>query len=572
MDLTNWIILIGAAVLLVSVMASLVSSRVGLPLLLVFLVLGMLLGPEGPGGFVFADIQSAHLIGSLALAIILFDGGLRTRAERFDAGLRPAAVLATFGVVVTAFATGLFAAWLLDLGRVEGLLIGAIVGSTDAAAVFSLLHSRGLEIKRRVAATLEIESGANDPMAIFLTVVLIEVLLAGDGRLGFPLIFDFAWQMGLGGAAGVLGGLLLVRIINRVDLSPGLYPLAALSGGLTLFGLTAVAGGSGFLAVYLAGVVLGNRPMQASHNIRRFHDGFAWLSQIGMFLMLGMLVVPSELPAVALDALLIAAVLIFVARPIAVLFSLPPFRFPWRDQTFIAWVGLRGAVPIILALFPLLAGVENAQQYFNIAFFVVLVSLVVQGWTIAPMARLLRLEVPPQPHVVQRIELDIPGQHELELLGYRLTAQSPVVRENWHSFVLPEGAKLAAIIRGGRPVEVCGFVDLEPGDYLYVLAPDGALAALDRLFVAEAAPERLRDVCFFGEFALNGEARLSDLVLMYGIVLPAEHADEALADYMARQLRTRPDVGDRVAVGGVQLVVREVVQGRIASVGLKLGV
>lgn len=571
MDLTNQIIFIGGAVLLVSVLASLVSSRVGVPLLLVFLVIGMTLGAEGLGGVRFADIQSAHLIGNLALAVILFDGGLRTRADRFDAGLRPAAVLATFGVVVTSLVTGLFAAWLLELGWMEGLLIGAIVGSTDAAAVFSLLHSRGLEIKRRIAATLEIESGANDPMAIFLTVVLIEVLLAGDGRLGPTLVLDFVWQMGFGALAGLAGGRLLVRLINRLSLSPGLYPLAALAGGLTVFGLTAVLGGSGFLAVYLAGITLGNRPMQAIHNIRRFHDGFAWLSQIGMFLMLGMLVAPSALPEIALDSILIAVVLMVVARPLAVVLSLTPFRFPWRDQAFVAWVGLRGAVPIILALFPLLAGVEGAAAYFNIAFFVVLVSLVVQGWTVAPAARMLGLEVPPQTQLVQRIELDIPGQHELELVGYRLTAQSPVVRENWHSFVLPEGAKLAAIIRGGRPVEVCGMIDLEPGDYLYVLAPEAALADLDHLFVAEAKPERLKDVCFFGEFVLNGEARLSDLALMYGVVLDAEHGDQALADYITGRLRTRPDIGDRIQAGGVELVVREVHGGRVMKVGLKLG-
>ncbi|MFP4243930.1 MAG: potassium/proton antiporter, partial [Ectothiorhodospira sp.] len=353
MEITNQIILLGSGVLLASVLASVVTRRLGVPLLLVFLLLGMLLGEEGPGGVQFRDVQMAHLFGSLALAIILFDGGMRTPVSSFRVGLRPALGLATLGVVITAGITGAFAAWWLGLSWLAGLLLGAIVGSTDAAAVFSLLHARGLALKQRVGATLEIESGSNDPMAIFLTLVLMELIVDGNAPMGVTVLWEFLRQIGLGAVLGLAGGTGLRWLINRLDMPQGLYPLAAMAGGLTLFGLTSVMGGSGFLAVYLAGLLLGNRPLQASQYISRFHDGIARLAQIGMFLMLGLLVTPSDLLPVALDALPIAAVLILVARPLAVWLCLLPFNFPWREQVFVGWVGLRGAVPIILALFPL---------------------------------------------------------------------------------------------------------------------------------------------------------------------------------------------------------------------------
>lgn len=570
MELTTHIILLGSLVLLLSVLSSVVTARLGAPLLLVFLSLGMLLGEDGPGGVHFNDVQLAHLLGSLALAIILFDGGLRTPAKNFRVGLRPAVVLATLGVAVTAAITGGVAAWWLGLHWLEGLLLGAIVGSTDAAAVFSLLHGRGLELKQRVGATLEIESGSNDPMAIFLTIVLIELLTTGSDTMGLLVLWEFVRQMGLGALLGSAGGYALVWTINRLDLAAGFYPLAALAGGLTVFGITSELDGSGFLAIYLAGLVLGNRPLQASQNINRFHDGIARLSQIGMFLMLGLLVTPSALMPVALDALLIAGVLILFARPLAVWLSLLPFRFPWREQAFIAWVGLRGAVPVILALFPLLAGLDQAGSFFNIVFFVVLISLVVQGWTVAPVARLLRLEVPPSNHILQRVELDIPGQQELELVGYRLAQDTPAVQEKWASLVLPKQVRVVAQLREQQLLPSQALADLRPGDHLYLLASPDDLPSLDLLFVPRTASERLSDQSFFGEFVLNGEVRLSDLSMAYGLVLPPGVTDLSLADYIRRELHTTPVVGDRLALAGVGLVVRKMEGARITRVGLKL--
>jgi cell volume regulation protein A len=569
-QLTDQLIFVGALFLLASIVASAVSARVGAPLLLVFLAIGMLAGAEGPGGIPFNDVRLSHLVGTLALGIILFDGGLRTRAASFRVGLWPAVSLATAGVVVTAVVTGLFAAWVLDLGWLEGLLIGAIVGSTDAAAVFALLHVHGMELKQRVGATLEIESGSNDPMAVFLTIALIEILQAGESHLTWQLAAEFVKEMGLGAAIGVLTGHALAALINRLTLQTGLYPLLAMAGGLVSYGATALAGGSGFLAIYLAGIVLGNRRLHAAQNILRVHDGLAWLAQIAMFLVLGLLVTPSALLPQAGPALGIALVLMLVARPLAVWVSLVPFRFPWREQLFIAWVGLRGAVPIILALFPLLVGLERAALYFNVAFFVVLVSLLVQGWTVAPFARLLRLEVPATVGPLQRVNLDAPQEYGHELVGYQIPAEGGMNGQSPARLALPEDCRAAALIRGGRVLAPGEVESLQAGDCLYLLAPSAAVEALNELFAAHLPQDYLREQQFFGEFVLNGEATLAEVAMVYGLTLAEELQSQRLADFLAQRFRKRPVVGDRYRLGAVELVVRDVQDGRVSRVGLRL--
>lgn len=569
-DLTNKLILLGSLLLLVSIVASALSARTGAPLLLVFLVLGMLAGEEGPGGIHFHDVQSAFLVGTLALAVILFDGGLRTRTESFRVGLWPAVSLATLGVILTAVVAGLTAAWVLDLSWLEGLLIGAIIGSTDAAAVFSLLHARGLELKERVRATLEIESGSNDPMAVFLTIALVELLAAGRTALGWDVLVYLAQQMVIGAVLGVLGGRALAWLINRLTLVSGLYPLLAMAGGLLTFGLAAVLGGSGFLAIYLAGLVLGNERLHAAQNILRVHDGLAWLSQIVMFLVLGLLVTPSALFAQAWPALLVALVLMLAARPIAVWLCLLPFRFPWREQAYIAWVGLRGAVPIILALFPLIAGLERAEVYFNVAFFVVLISLVVQGWTVAPAARWLKLEVPADTGPIQRVNLEVPDRYDYEFVGYQLAPQGVPPAEDIKRLRLPPDTRVVALIRADRVFNAGEMHDLRPGDYLYLLAPSRRIEMLNHLFSASPRPIHLEEHHFFGEFALNGDARLGDVAAVYGFAVPAEAADAAVGEFLAARLRHKPVVGDRHRLGNVELVVREIEGERITKVGLVL--
>lgn len=569
MDSLNHLILFAAALLLISILASVPSRRVGAPLLLVFLVLGMLAGEDGPLGIQFDDYGTAYLVGSVALAVILFDGGLGTRVATFRVALWPALSLATVGVVITAVVTGAVASLVFDLSPLQGLLLGAIVGSTDAAAVFGLLHARGQRLNERVGATLEIESGANDPMAIFLTVAVVELLSSGAESLNAGVLVTLVQQMGLGMALGLGGGWLLGALINRLPLAPSLYPLLALAGALVIFSGTLNLGGSGFLAVYVAGLMLGNRPVQAQLGIQRFHDGMAWLSQIAMFLMLGLLVTPSALLTVAVPALLVALALMFIARPLAVLIALAPFRFPWREQVFIGWVGLRGAVPIILALFPLLAGLPAAQRYFDVAFFVVLISLVLQGWTLAPLARRLGLEVPAPGGRQRRQELDLPGQLDYELVTYVLGAGSAVLGQRVGDLRLPPEVVVAGLIRGGRAVDGCGEQILTGGDQLLLLARDRDIEALDRLFGSAELPAHLREARFFGEFVLGAEARLADLASAYGVTLPAP-GELTLAEYFAQAFNRRPVVGDRLPLGSLEIVVREMEGERITKVGLKL--
>ncbi len=369
MEISHQLILVGAGLVFVSIFAGLISSRVGAPLLLVFLGLGMLAGEDGPGGLDFDDFGTAYTIGATALAIILFDGGLRTTRETLRLATWPALVLATVGVAVTAGLTGAFAVLVLELSLLEGLLAGSIVASTDAAAVFFLLNLRGTNLVKRVSATLEVESGLNDPMAVFLTVTCVELITGGIPDASWDSIGEFAGDFSLqlaGGAViGLCGGYILLRLINSLQLAPGLYPVLALSGALLTFGGAQLLGASGFLAVYIAGVVLGTRRHRATQLIERFQDGAAWLCQIVMFLMLGLLVTPSELLDSGAPALAIALFLLLIGRPLAVAVCLAPFRFAWREQLFIAWVGLRGAVPIFLGTVPVLAGPAERAAVFR---------------------------------------------------------------------------------------------------------------------------------------------------------------------------------------------------------------
>lgn len=399
-------LLVAAALVFLSVLAGVVSARAGFSFLLVFLVAGILAGEDGPGGLVFNDFKLSFWVGNVALAVILLDGGLRTEFDTFRTGLRPSLLLATLGVVVSAGITGAAARWLLDLDWPQALLVGAIVGSTDAAAVFSLLKSSGVRLNERVAATLEIESGMNDPMAVYLTLTLIGVALAATaggaagaseldmGTVLRSLLQQFGWGAALGMASGFGMAELLKRLGRGEDGGGGIRALLLVSGGLVVFAATTWLGASGFLAVYAMGVVVGNRARRLVRSSLSAMDGYAWLSQAGMFLLLGLLVTPSQLLPTLGPALGVSLVLMVVARPLAVWLCLAPLRFPAGEIAFISWVGLRGAVPIVLAVFPLMAQVPGAQTFFNVAFVVVLTSLVLQGTTIAWSARRLGLALP----------------------------------------------------------------------------------------------------------------------------------------------------------------------------------
>ncbi|HSQ02925.1 MAG TPA: potassium/proton antiporter, partial [Burkholderiales bacterium] len=490
--------------------------------------------------------------------------------EVFRVALWPAVSLAILGVIITAVVVGSIATWLLKVHWMHGLLIGAIIGSTDAAAVFGLLHTSGTELKQRVAATLEIESASNDPMAIFLTLALVAVLAAGGTTLTLDIVADFFRQFGIGALTGAGGGLLLAALVNRLDLVTGLYPLLVAAGGLLIFAAAIAAGGSGFLAIYLAGIVLGNKPLRASQNILRVHDGLAWLSQITMFLMLGLLITPSELLKISFEGLVIALALMFLARPVAVFASLLPFRFPWREQLFISWIGLRGAVPMILAIFPMTAGVENSTLYFNIAFFVVLTSLLCQGWTMVPAARGLGLEIPPTRDPVERFNLNIPGHLEREILCYRVNANTALANRPLDSVPLPMDSHVTTVVREHSVLTADKDLVLMAGDLVYVFADPGSIPQLNRLFDPHLVPDRLEEHRFYGDFILNGTALLADISEVYGFALPDSYREQTLDSYLNRVFHGRPVVGDVAPLSTAELVINEIDQGRITKVGLRL--
>lgn len=573
MEAGSYLILFIAILILLSVMAGLLSSRVGAPLLLVFLGLGMLAGQDGPGGIDFDDFAAAYAIGAAALAVILFDGGLRTGLATLREARWPALALSTVGVLLTAALVAPVAWITLPLEPLEALLIGAIVASTDAAAVFFLLGAGGINLVRRVRATLEAESGLNDPMAVFLTVLCIELIASGVTGVDVGAVPDFALAFTvqiIGGAcAGLVGGFALTWLVNTLRLSAGLYPIMALAGALLVFSGTQVAGASGFLAVYLCGVVVGNRPHRARQLIERFQDGLAWLSQIIMFVMLGLLVTPTSLLDQLWSGLAIALALILLARPLAVVLCLLPFRMAWREQVFVSWVGLRGAVPIFLGTMPVLAGLENARLYFEIAFMVVLVSLVVQGWTIGAAARLLQLALPPGTTPPARTDIDIhtaPGR-VMSILSVQ--DGSAILGQSTQTLRGAPGVEVVAVLRDGhvRPADT----DLATGDQVMVLARDDQLPVLDRLLgAAPAEQHRRRLIAVLGEFSFAPDSPLGAVADLYGIDIPARDRNATLEDWLNRRLPAPLGAGDRLRLGPVELIVRRMDGDRVLEVGMEL--
>lgn len=474
-------LLVAAALVLFAALGSKLAGRLGFPALVLFLGIGMLAGSDGPGGIFFDDPRLAQGVGVTALALILFDGGLSTRWPTVRPVLGPALSLATVGVVISASVVGIAATVLLDLPLELGLLLGAIISSTDAAAVFSVLRGRRTGLAGDIRPTLELESGSNDPMAVLLTVTLIGVINA-DGGNGWGVALDLVRQLTFGLGAGLAAGWVTRQVLNRLRPgAAGLYPVLTLAVAIGTYAGTTLVGGSGFLAVYVAGLWLGNHEVVHASGIRRFHDAIAWLCQIGMFLLLGLLVFPSELPAVAGSALLVAVVLVVVARPLAVVSCLTPFRVPWRHQGVVAWVGLRGATPIVLATFPLLEGVEGADRVFDVVFFVVLVSVLVQGTTVTPVARWLGAarEVPAEPDDL--LEPGRPLPDGTALRDVDVAPGSPVDGCSVVDAGLPPSVLLVLVRRDGTQFVPTGTTRLQAGDRLMALADHEALDALVRL-------------------------------------------------------------------------------------------
>ncbi len=572
MGQTNDILFIASLLVLVSIFVSAASSRFGVPFLLVFLGLGLLAGVDGPGGIEFDDFQLTYAVGSAALAIILFDGGLRTKMSIVRLVAGPSMALATVGVLVTAGIVGAVGYYILGFGLLESFLIGAIVGSTDAAAVFFLLNVKGMALQKRVTGTLEVESGINDPMAIFLTLACVELLRLGQPPDNLMLFLNFLAQM-LGGVVfGVAGGLLLVLLFNRVQVAGGLYPIVAMAATLLIFSGAHFMHASGYVAVYVAGLVLGNRRHRGAQVILRFYDGLSWLGQIVMFLLLGLLMTPSKLELDIVPGLLIAVVLIVLARPAAVALCLAPFRYTWSEIGFISWVGLRGAVPIFLATIPVLAGLSNSNVYVSVAFFCVVLSLTLQGWTIGVAAKLFGLELPPQKDSVSRAEIDLGNTADRDIASYQVQAGSPALGYVYAELPLPRRCRIIAVIREGTVMDRAKLESLQLGDYLLVLAPPEQLFSLDRLFTNQEKLRKAKSTGeeVFGEFAVQGDTPIGVLGEIYDFPVEEKFRAEPASAYIRKRLRHGAVVGDRVRVGPVELVVREIKNDRIVMVGLEL--
>lgn len=479
------ILLAAAILLLLSIIASKASGRLGIPALLLFLIIGMLAGSEGPGGIYFDDPWITQLVGVAALVFILFDGGLSTEWNMIRPVLARGLALSTLGVLITAVSVGLFATFVLDFSILEGLLLGSIVSSTDAAAVFSILRSRDVQLKGKLEPLLELESGSNDPMAVFLTVGITQWILNPSGSL-LDLVPLFLRQMLLGGLLGFIFGRVTAALVNRMNLGyQGLYPVLTIALVMLTYGATTSIGGNGFLAVYLAGLIMRKNDFLHRRSIMRFHEGMAWLMQIGMFLVLGLLVFPSELLPIMGIGLLISVVLILVARPLSIFLTLLPTKLGIREKALVSWVGLRGAAPIILATFPLVAGINRSDTIFNLVFFIVLTSVLLQGTTIIPVARLLGVYGQAEPKKpLYPLEFIPAVSPDSGLVNVEVPASSGVVGKKIVDLHLPETALVVLVNKLDKFVIPSGGTILEAGDRMMVLADQESIEEVHSIFAA----------------------------------------------------------------------------------------
>lgn len=562
------ILLVGTVLVLTAAFSSLLAFRFGAPLLLIFLSIGLLAGVDGLG-IRFENYSFTFMLGSLALAIVLFDSGFSTPVHSFRIAAIPSLTLASVGVLITSAVFACGASLLLGFSWLEGLLLGSIVASTDAAAVFFLLRIGGINIRDKVRSTLEVESGTNDPMAIFLTVALSELVATGQGfsGLNFSFLLLFVEEMGLGVLFGILGGMMIVWVLNRFTSDRGLAPIFVLALALLVFSFTGTMGGSGFLAVYVAGIYAGNKRLFAKQQIVRFNEGLTWLAQIIMFLVLGLLATPSQFPVILLPAIGLALFLIFVARPIAVWLSLLPYDYTQQEIGFVAWVGLRGAVSILLAIMPILSGVENGALFFNTTFIIVLVSLLLQGWTIRPVAQYLGLIIPPRIGAVDKVELDLPGKATHELVSYRVMKDSPVLLGER----IPRWAMPSLVIRDGRSMRYQYAGRLREGDQVYLFVTPNYIRLLDRLF-ASRVPVDEDDADFFGAFAISPSRPAKELDAAYGPgLLAASEQAMTVGELITHRLNGHADYADRMRFGSIVLIVRETDElGHIKSIGISL--
>lgn len=474
--MTEYIVIMLSSLLLIGVFATKFSSRFGLPALVLFILVGIILNHF----LYFDNTFITQLVGTFALIIILFEGGMQTKYTTIRPVIGTALSLATIGVVVTTVIVGFSAVFILGLTIEEGLLVGAIVGSTDAAAVFSVLG--GKNIKERITATLEAESGSNDPMAVFLTVTLIDWIMKPEHSI-LHLVWSFILEMGLGLALGLAFGWLAVKVINAINFdSSGLYPVMAIAFAILTYGVTALLHGSGLLAVYVMALVLGNSDLTYRQSILQFNKGFGWMMQITMFMMLGLLVFPADLPSIVMQGLLLSLLLMLIARPVGVFISTLFAKFTFREKILISWAGLRGAVPIVLATYPLMSGLPNGKLFFNVVFFVVFTSAVIQGASITPLAVKLGLVNEDGDTKYSLLELVALGKTKSEINHLHIHAGMRVIGKELQQLELPEDVLVTAVIRGEQIITPRGNTVIAEGDTLYILGPKSQRERIKEIF------------------------------------------------------------------------------------------
>lgn len=472
------------SVLLFSVFASKTSSRFGIPVLLIFIAIGMLCGSEGPGGITFNDAHLTHVVGTVALIFILYSGGLSTDLKSITPVWKEGALLATVAVLISTFIMARIINYMTNWGMLLSALLGAAVSSTDAAAVFGILKTRKLGLKPRIQSLLELESGSNDPMAVFLTISLIHLVISPTHISTFDLLQSFFIQMSLGGLAGWFMGLGMVKTINWLNLEfEGLYPVLTLSGVIVIYSLTEYCGGNGFLSVYVAGLAMGREKYFSKQTLGVFHDGLAWLMQVGMFLSLGLLVTPSELYPVMVPSLIFSFCLVFFARPLSVFLSLVGFRkFNLREMWFLSWGGLRGAVPIILATYLLAQSIPNAKTMFNMVFFIVIITTLIQGTTIGVMSRWMKV----QETIKERRKLPFKSRHNhSEFIEFFIGSNSPVLGKSIFELHLPKDVLVVLVNRQGNEFIPRGSTGIEKGDRLVCLSAKASIPIVEEIFGSE---------------------------------------------------------------------------------------
>lgn len=565
----NYVCFIGGVLLTFSIFASKLSKVVGTPLLLLFLAIGMLCGEDGIVlHIVYNDYSSAFYIANMMLALILLDGGLRTNFHEFKSVAKESTLLATLGVLFTSGITGLAAYLVLDLSLIQAMLIGSIVGSTDAAAVFMLLGQGGVHLKQRVSSLLQIESATNDPMAILLTTVLL-ALVSGKAASWVDVITIFVSQFGIGTILGLVFGVVARITIASVTLGAGLYSLLTIGIGLIGFSVTAALGGSGFLAIFIIGMFVGNQKVRAVSYVLPVGEGITWLAQITLFLMLGMLVTPHLMLNYLVPGVVVAIAITFIGRPLACFVLIKPFfkSFKNKDLFFMSWVGLRGSVPVVLAIYPVMEDVRNAQLYFNVAFVVVLFSLLVQGASLLPMAKIFKVYALSESAPISKSEMGIMLSDDYELFNYGVKRYNLDGME-LNKIRMPRRTSFAGVFRDGFLLKPRGGMKLQSGDIVSIIGSDSDESMLNALFSQKGQPKN--NLPYAGERVVRGELRMTELADLYGLELTSFEKTLSVADFMSYHIGGYPQPGDSVSLINSTLIVKDMKGDEVASVGIHL--